>query len=401
MTTALLLENPDALADEIFLENGIEVIRVSSGMDEDELIDALQGVQILGIRSHTQVTRRVLEACPELLAVGAFCIGTNQIDKEAAAEHGVAVFNAPYSNTRSVVELAIAEIIMMGRRLMDRTNSLHDGVWNKSATHSHEVRGRTLGIVGYGSNGSQLSVLAEALGMKVIFYDIAERLALGNAQRMETLDDLLREADVVSLHVSGEPANTNLFGDREFALMRPRSLFINLSRGFIVDIEALKEHLLTGHIAGAAVDVFPTEPKANGDLFESPLRGIDNVILTPHIGGSTIEAQQNIGKFVSGKLVEYLNTGRTGMSVNLPNLQLPVSSNAKHRLALVHQNIPGVMAEVNHSLAEHDVNVVGQALKTDGEIGYAVTDIAGDLPREILDELANRETTIRLRYLTV
>lgn len=401
MTTALLLENPDALADEIFLENGIEVIRVSSGMDEDELIDALQGVQILGIRSHTQVTRRVLEACPELLAVGAFCIGTNQIDKEAAAEHGVAVFNAPYSNTRSVVELAIAEIIMMGRRLMDRTNSLHDGVWNKSATHSHEVRGRTLGIVGYGSIGSQLSVLAEALGMKVIFYDIAERLALGNAQRMETLDDLLREADVVSLHVSGEPANTNLFGDREFALMRPRSLFINLSRGFIVDIEALKEHLLTGHIAGAAVDVFPTEPKANGDLFESPLRGIDNVILTPHIGGSTIEAQQNIGKFVSGKLVEYLNTGRTGMSVNLPNLQLPVSSNAKHRLALVHQNIPGVMAEVNHSLAEHDVNVVGQALKTDGEIGYAVTDIAGDLPREILDELANRETTIRLRYLTV
>lgn len=401
MTTALLLENPDALADETFLANGIEVIRVSSGMDEDELIDALQGVQILGIRSHTQVTRRVLEACPELLAVGAFCIGTNQIDKEAAAEHGVAVFNAPYSNTRSVVELAIAEIIMMGRRLMDRTNSLHDGVWNKSATHSHEVRGRTLGIVGYGSIGSQLSVLAEALGMKVIFYDIAERLALGNAQRMETLDDLLREADVVSLHVSGEPANTNLFGDREFALMRPRSLFINLSRGFIVDIEALKKHLLTGHIAGAAVDVFPTEPKANGDLFESPLTGIDNVILTPHIGGSTIEAQQNIGKFVSGKLVEYLNTGRTGMSVNLPNLQLPVSSNAKHRLALVHQNIPGVMAEVNHSLAEHDVNVVGQALKTDGEIGYAVTDIAGDLPREILDELANRETTIRLRYLTV
>lgn len=401
MTTALLLENPDALADETFLANGIEVIRVSSGMDEDELIDALQGVQILGIRSHTQVTRRVLEACPELLAVGAFCIGTNQIDKEAAAEHGVAVFNAPYSNTRSVVELAIAEIIMMGRRLMDRTNSLHDGVWNKSATHSHEVRGRTLGIVGYGSIGSQLSVLAEALGMKVIFYDIAERLALGNAQRMETLDDLLREADVVSLHVSGEPANTNLFGDREFALMRPRSLFINLSRGFIVDIEALKKHLLTGHIAGAAVDVFPTEPKANGDLFESPLTGLDNVILTPHIGGSTIEAQQNIGKFVSGKLVEYLNTGRTGMSVNLPNLQLPVSSNAKHRLALVHQNIPGVMAEVNHSLAEHDVNVVGQALKTDGEIGYAVTDIAGDLPREILDELANRETTIRLRYLTV
>ncbi len=400
MTTALLLENPDVLADETFLDHGIEVIRVASGLDEDELIAALKGVQILGIRSHTMVTRRVLESSPDLLAIGAFCIGTNQIDKEAAAELGVAVFNAPYSNTRSVVELAIAEIIMMGRRLMDRSNSLHDGVWNKSAAHSHEVRGRTLGIVGYGSIGSQLSVLAEALGMKVIFYDIAERLALGNARSMDTLEDLLAEADVVSLHVSGDPSNKNLFGDREFALMKPRSLFINLSRGFIVDIEALKKHLLTGHIAGAAVDVFPTEPKANGDEFHSPLMGVDNVILTPHIGGSTVEAQQNIGRFVSGKLVEYLKTGRSGMSVNLPNLELPVSRSAHHRLALVHQNIPGVMAEVNHSLAEHGVNVVGQSLKTQGDIGYAVTDIAGDIPQVVLDDLANQSTTIRLRFLT-
>lgn len=399
VTTALLLESPHEFADEIFLDRDIEVKRIDQSLSEDALIEALEGVSILGIRSSTMVTERVLQGAPSLRAVGAYCIGTNQIDLDAAAAHGVAVFNAPYSNTRSVVELALAEIIVMGRRLFERNARLHEGVWEKSAVHAHEVRGRTLGIIGYGSIGTQLSVLAEAVGMRVIFYDIAERLSLGNAERKSTMEEVLREADVVSLHVSGSPENRNLIGDREIAMMKPRALFINLSRGFIVDVDALRKHLLTGHIAGAAVDVFPTEPKANGQKFESPLQGVPNVIITPHIGGSTIEAQENIARFVSKKVTDYMADGGTYMSVNLPNLALPRSAAITHRLCLIHRNVPGVMAKLNRALAKQDVNVVGQALATQGEIGYAMTDFSGPMPTEALERIRDFDSTIRMRYL--
>lgn len=401
MTIALLLENPNVCADEIFTDDDIEVRRVAGSLDEDELIEALRGVQILGIRSKTEVTAKVIESSPSLLAIGAYCIGTNQIDLDAASRHGVAVFNAPYSNTRSVVELAIAEIIMMGRRLVERNNSLHQGIWNKSASHAHEIRGRTLGIIGYGSIGTQLSVLAEAVGLKVIFYDTAERLALGNARRMGSMEEVLQTADVVSIHVTGDPSNTNLIGDRELAMMRPRSLFINLSRGHVVDLDALREHLLSGHIAGAAIDVFPEEPRSSGDPFVSPLADITNVILTPHIGGSTIEAQEDIARFVSGKLRTYLRDGGTYMSVNLPSIAMPINAEATHRLTLIHYNVPGVMAKLNKGFAKDGMNVVGQSLGTLGEFGYAITDIAGDLSAQKLEAFRSMDSTIRLRYIDV
>lgn len=281
----LLLENIHPLAVEILESRGFEVELRLGSLSEDELVEALPGVGLLGIRSNTHITPRVLDAATDLLAIGCFCIGTNQVDLVSAAQRGVAVFNAPYSNTRSVVELVIGEIIALARRLTEKTEKMHTGVWDKSAKGSHEVRGRTLGIVGYGNIGTQLSNLAEALGLRVIFFDTADRLAHGNAQRMKSLDELLEKADVVSLHVDGRPGNAGFFGAEQFARMKPRSLFINAARGMVVDTESLREHILSGHIAGAALDVFPVEPKAQGDPFESPLRGLDNVILTPHVGG--------------------------------------------------------------------------------------------------------------------
>jgi D-3-phosphoglycerate dehydrogenase len=336
---ALLLENihPDATAR--LTKAGYEVQTVTRALGEDELIQALQGISLLGIRSQTHVTERVFASAPDLLAVGAFCIGTNQVDLAAAASHGVAVFNAPFSNTRSVVELAIAEIISMARRLPEKNINMHKGVWDKSATGAHEVRGRTLGIVGYGNIGTQLSVIAEALGMTVYFYDIADKLAIGNARRCSTLDELLESVETVTLHVDGRSGNHGFFGEAEFAKMRPRSLFLNLSRGFVVDHKALRRHVETGHIAGAAIDVFPTEPKGRGDEFVSELRGLPNVILTPHIGGSTEEAQQDIGEFVSSKLADYAEGGATSMSVNFPGVTEPVVPGT-HRLIHLHKNVP-------------------------------------------------------------
>ena len=367
-------------------------------MTEDQLIDALHGVSILGIRSQSQVTQRVLDAHPTLEAIGAFCIGTNQIDLAAASRHGVAVFNAPFSNTRSVVELAIAEIIALTRRLTVRDRDLHAGIWNKSATGAHEVRGRTLGIVGYGNIGTQLSVLAEALGMRVVFFDLAEKLSLGNARRAYSLEALLRESDIVSLHVDGRSGNAGMFGEEQFALMREGSLFLNLSRGFLVDVDALARHMRSGRIAGAAVDVFPEEPSANGEPFESVLRGIDNVILTPHVGGSTEEAQESIGLFTSGKLARYHQFGNTGLSVNLPALsQAPSSDTASHRIAYIHRNTPGVLALVNQTFAELGANIEAQTLATRGGIGYVVTDLSGDLPRTAIEAVRDLPDTIRLR----
>jgi len=393
---ALLLENVHPNSAEILRKAGFDVETRAGALDETELIEALEGVHILGIRSKTSVTEAVIKARPELLVIGAFSIGTNQIDLSAAARYGVAVFNAPYSNTRSVVELALAEIIALTRRVTDYNQALHGGVWNKSADGAHEVRGRTLGIVGYGNIGSQLSVLAENLGMRVVFYDIQERLALGNAQRMNSLEDLLEVADAVTLHVDGRHANRGFFGAAHFAAMRPGSVFLNLSRGFVVDVDALRDALVGGRISGAAVDVFPAEPKKSGDPFDSPLRGLPNVILSPHVGGSTEEAQRAIGEFVATKMRDYLANGSTMLSVNLPNLQLG-SKPTVGRIMLLHRNVPGVLAAVNQVFSAHGANIDGQVLATEGDIGYVVTDISDVTKRGSSQKLMEMPTTIRLR----
>lgn len=399
---ALLLENIHPEAVRVLTEAGIEVETRPGALTEDELIAALDGVDLLGIRSATQVTEKVVAARSDTLqAVGAFCIGTNQIDLTAAAMHGVAAFNAPFSNTRSVVELAMAEIIMLARRLTDRNASMHAGRWDKSAKGAHEVRGRTLGIVGYGNIGSQLSIVAEALGMKVSFYDVADKLALGNARRVNSLEELLSTCETISLHVDGRPGNSGMFGAREFAMMRPRSLFLNLCRGMVVDHHALVENLHSGHIAGAAIDVFPEEPKTSGDPFTSELQNIPNVILTPHIGGSTQEAQQDIGRFVAGKLADYIQTGSTLMSVNLPHVGARTEGGI--RVVHLHKNVPGVMAKLNQIYSDHDANVESQTLGTRGSLGYAVTDIKlsdHDRAPQLEAEIAALESTVKVRVLT-
>jgi D-3-phosphoglycerate dehydrogenase / 2-oxoglutarate reductase len=396
---ALLLESVHTDAVTLLEAAGVSVELAAGALDAAELSERLPGVQLLGIRSKTEVTAATLDAAPDLLAVGAFCIGTNQVDLTAASDRGIAVFNAPFSNTRSVVELAIAEIIALTRQLTDKSADLHAGVWDKSASGAHEIRGRRLGIVGYGNIGAQLSVLAESLGMSVAFFDTADKLALGNARRCETLDDLLSSSDIVTLHVDGRPGNADMFGEEKFALMRRGSLFLNLSRGFLVDHGSLRRHLEAGHLAGAAVDVFPVEPKARGDEFVSELRGLRNVILTPHIGGSTEEAQQDIGSYVAGKLRDYLVEGGSTMSVNLPHLQL-AERPGTHRIVHLHHNVPGVLATINGLLAEHKVNIEAQLLGTRGDLGYVITDVAVDYPPAVPAELAAMSETVRLRVLS-
>jgi len=396
---ALLLEGIHPNAETRLRAEGYDVEALGRALDEDELTARLSGVHLLGIRSKTAVRAAALKAAPDLVAIGAFCIGTDQVDLAAAAAAGVPVFNAPFSNTRSVVELAVAEIIALTRRLTEKNAAMHAGVWDKAAEGSHEVRGRNLGIVGYGNIGTQLSVLAENLGMRVYFYDTADKLALGNAQRCDTLDELLHVADVVTLHVDGRPGNSGFFGEEQFALMRPGSLFLNLSRGFVVDHAALGRHLAEGHLAGAAVDVFAHEPKGRGDEFASELRGLPNVILTPHIGGSTEEAQADIGAFVANKLVQYAAEGVTTLSVNLPPVAMPQQPGT-HRLVHIHRNTPGVLAAVNSILAEHRVNIEGQLLGTRGEVGFLLTDIGTRYSDEVVDRLRAMEQTIRLRVLS-
>ena len=396
---ALLLENIHPEGVRLLTERGIEVETVKGALDEAELASRLPGVQLLGIRSKTNVTAEVLTSAPDLLAVGAFCIGTNQVDLATAAERGVAVFNAPFSNTRSVVELVVAEIISLARHLTDKNAAMHAGVWDKSAKGAHEVRGRSLGIVGYGNIGSQLSVVAEALGMRVYFYDVADKLALGNAHRCETLEELLEVAETVTLHVDGRPGNAGLFGAEQFARMRPRSLFLNLCRGIVVDHEALREHLESGHIAGAALDVFETEPKTAGDPFVSSLQGIPNVILTPHVGGSTEEAQSDIGRFVALKLGDYATGGASSMSVNLPQVVAAVEP-GRSRILHVHRNVPGVLARVNTVLGDAGVNIEGQTLSTRGELGYVITDTVGPVRADLADRLRDLPETVRLRVLS-
>ncbi len=394
----LLLENIHSKAKEYFEKDGYEIETLVGALDEDGLIEKIKDVSILGIRSKTKITKKVIDNAPKLLSIGAFCIGTNQIDMAACSDAGVAVFNAPYSNTRSVVELVVGEIIMLYRKAFDKSSKLHAGVWDKSAKNCHEIRGHTLGIVGYGNIGSQLSVVAENLGMEVIFYDMIDKLAYGNAKRCDSLDELLKKADVVTIHVDGRKSNTNLIDEKEFAMMKDGVIFINASRGFIVNIEALVEAIKNGKIAGAAVDVFPKEPKSNNDPFKSELQNLPNVILTPHIGAGTEEAQQNIADFVSGRLMSFIDDGDTTMSVNIPNLQLP-ELKKHHRFIHIHKNVPGILAKINTILAEHKINIEGQYLKTNENIGYVISDVGADYNIGVVKMLKKIPDTIRVRVL--
>lgn len=397
---ALLLENlhPDAKA--AFEEEGYQVETIPGALDEAELIEKIKDVHILGIRSKTNVTRKVLEHpnASKLMSVGAFCIGTNQIDLNVCNERGIVAFNAPYSNTRSVVELAIGQIIVLMRNLLDKNTLMHQGKWNKSATNSFEVRKKKLGIIGYGNIGSQLSVIAEALGMEVYFYDIVDKLALGNAKKCNTLKELLNTVDVVSLHVDGRPNNKNIFRAEEFAEMKEGSFFLNLSRGMVVDIPALVENIKSGKIIGASVDVFPKEPKTNKDPFESELMGLPNLFLTPHIGGSTSEAQEHIGGYVPSKIMSYVNTGSTYGSVNFPNLQLQ-SVGSAHRIIHIHKNVPGILAQINEILAKYGCNIVSQYLKTVEGTGYTIFDIDSNHDENIIKEIKSIPETIKARIL--
>lgn len=396
----LLLENIHPEAVRLFKEEGYNVETVKGALDEDELCERIKDVSILGIRSKTNVTAKVLENANKLISVGAFCIGTNQIDLKACMRKGVACFNAPYSNTRSVVELTIGSIIMLSRDIIGKSNGMHQGKWDKSATGSHEVRGKKLGLVGYGNIGTQLSVLAEALGMEVYYYDVVEKLQLGNAKKCKTLHELLGIVDFLSLHVDGRATNKNLIGEAEFKAMKDGVIFCNMSRGHVVDVQALANAIKSGKVKGCAVDVFPYEPKTNNEEFLSELRGLPNVILTPHIGGSTEEAQFNIGQFVPGRILEYVNSGTTYGSVNFPQIQLPELHNA-HRLMHVHDNVPGILASINNILAKHNINILGQYLKTNESIGYVITDIADDVRHheDLVKDLKSIPGTIRHRML--
>jgi D-3-phosphoglycerate dehydrogenase len=390
------------VAEQALVEAGHSVRRVAGALKEADLIAQLEGVHLLGIRSKTNVTKKVLEApqASSLLAIGAFCIGTNQIDLDTAMRRGVCVFNAPFSNTRSVAELVIAEIIMLSRELGDRDIEMHQGVWRKTAAGSHEVRGKTLGVVGYGHIGSQVGILAEFFGMKVIFYDVASKLPLGNTQAMPALDALLERSDFVTLHVPETPQTKNMIGARELALMKKGACLINASRGTVVDIDALADAIKRNHLHGAAIDVYPTEPEASDTRgFTTPLQGLHNVILTPHIGGSTLEAQENIGREVSGTLARYAENGSTATSVNFPVCDLPITPGT-WRLTHVHQNVPGVLRDVNKVIGDAGANIHAQLLSTNAEIGYLVIDLDAAVTRQVVEGLRSLPHTIRARALS-
>ncbi|MBI3620147.1 phosphoglycerate dehydrogenase [Candidatus Roizmanbacteria bacterium] len=394
----LLLEGIHDAARGVFQKEGYSIESLPKAVSEDELCHKIADVSLLGIRSRTRLSRRIIDSGHRLLGIGAFCIGTEQIDLKAAKEKGVAVFNAPFSNTRSVVELIIGEIIMLARQVFEKSTKAHSGIWEKSAVGAHEIRGETLGIVGYGNIGSQLSVVAEAIGLRVCFFDIKEKLALGNAVCCQTLDELLKKSDFVTIHVDGRSENKNLIGKSEFAKMKKGAIFLNASRGFVVDEEALAESLKSGKIGGAAVDVFRREPAGKDELFVNPFQRLPNVILTPHIGGSTEEAQQNIGEFVAKKLVTFINTGSSELSVNLPPIQLPKLKDA-HRLLHIYYHKQGLLAKINTILAAHNVKVFSQYLKADETMGYVITDVDKNYHSEALTTLKLIPETIRFRVL--
>ena len=394
----LLLENLHPNGIKMLEHEGYTVETLKGSLSEDELCAKIKDVTILGIRSKTTVTKKVLDAAERLISIGCFCIGTNQVDLDYATQKGVCVFNAPFSNTRSVVEMVIGEIIMLMRKVVSKNAQLHQGKWDKSADNCFELRGKKLGIVGYGNIGSQLSVLAEAMGMQVYYYDVMEKLQLGNARKCDTMDELLSSVDIVTLHVDGRKSNAKIIGEHEFKMMKDNVIFINLSRGHVVDIDAMVKVLDSGKILGAAVDVFPVEPKNNQEEFVSALRGYDNVILSPHIGGSTEEAQLNIGEFVARRLTSYVNGGDSTQSVNLPNIQLPNLRKA-HRLIHLHRNVPGVLAQINQMLASHQANILGQYLKTNEQVGYVISDIDVEYDKDLINQLKKIDGTIKSRVL--
>ncbi len=395
----LLLEGVHQSAvDTLASEGYTNVDYVKTALPEEELIERIKDAHFIGLRSRTQLTRKVIENAPKLIAAGCFCIGTNQVDLVAAREHGIAVFNAPYSNTRSVAELVIAEAILLLRGIPEKNAVCHRGGWLKSAAGSFEIRGKVLGLIGYGSIGSQVSVLAESLGMKVRFYDVVTRLPLGNASQVRALDELLSQSDIVSLHVPETSSTQNMIGANELKQMKKGSILLNASRGTVVDIDALADSLASGHLAGTAIDVFPVEPRGNQDEFMSPLREFDNAILTPHIGGSTIEAQENIGFEVAEKLVKYSDNGTTISSVNFPEVALPIHDNV-HRLLHVHKNAPGTLTAINQVFSENNININAQHLETNEAVGYVVVDIEAEYSEIALQQLSAIEGTIRCRVL--
>ena len=395
----LLLEGIDSSAVRtLHAANYTNIEVLSKSLSEQELIEKLPAYHFLGVRSRTQLTPEVLAAAKKLAAVGAFCIGTNRIDLDAAMVRGVPVFNAPYSNTRSVAELVLAEIVLLLRGIPEKSAAAHRGTWLKSASNSYEARGKRLGIVGYGNIGTQLGVLAESLGMKVIFYDVVAKLPLGNAQSVGSLSELLQLADVVTLHVPETPSTTDMIGAEQLALLKAGAILINASRGTVVDIEALTASLKSKKLAGAAIDVFPVEPESNEQEFASPLRGLDNVILTPHVGGSTLEAQENIGIEVADKLARYSDTGTTLSAVNFPEVSLPRTP-GKHRLLHIHHNVPGVLSEINAVFSENNINVGGQFLQTNSKVGYVVIDVDQEYSELAIEKLRYVKGTIRCRAL--
>lgn len=394
----LLLENIHQSAHELFRTRSFEIETRSSALKEDELVAALAGVDVIGIRSKTHLTARVLEKADKLIAIGCFCIGTNQVDLDAANRRGVPVFNAPFSNTRSVAEMIIAECVMLARQLGDRSREVHAGTWKKVSKACYEVRGKTIGLIGYGHIGQQLGVLAEAMGMRVVYYDIAQKLPMGNNRPLPTLEALLAESDYVSLHVPATPETHNMIGAAELAHMRKGSYLLNASRGTVVVIPALAEALRSGHLAGAAIDVYPEEPESNSDGFHTELQKLPNVILTPHIGGSTEEAQEAIGREVSRALTQLVTTGATTGAVNFPNVELPPLKGT-HRILNVHRNVPGVLRDVNRIVSDVNANIDSQVLSTDANIGYLIMDLSQDVSAEVSRRIGALETSIRTRVL--
>jgi D-3-phosphoglycerate dehydrogenase len=401
LVKVLLLEGVNDSAVELIASSGFKSIeRLAKALDADALRAAVEAIELLGIRSRTQLTQEIFSAADRLIAVGCFSVGTNQVDLDAARQRGIPVFNAPFSNTRSVAELVIGEIVMLLRRILPRSAAAHEGEWDKSAAGSREVRGRTLGIIGYGNIGSQLSTLGEAMGMKVIYYDHTDRLRHGNTEPVEGLEELLSQSDIVSLHVPETPATHGMIGEAQLRLMKRGAYLINNCRGTVVDLDALASALRDGHLAGAAVDVFPVEPSSNADRFHSPLQGLPNVILTPHIGGSTEEAQERIGREVARKMIDYVDSGSTMGAVNFPQVQLPARPQGT-RFSHVHRNVPGTMRRLNEVFLVRDINIVAQYLETDRDIGYVVldADLTGHLSQELLAEISALEGTIRARLV--
>ncbi len=395
----LLLENISPKAVTIFKNHGYNSVKsIGGALTEDALIEAIKDVHLLGIRSKTQVSEKILKAANKLQAIGCFCIGVNQVDLRSATKYGVSVFNAPYSNTRSVAELVIGAAIMLIRRIPEKNKAAHSGIWLKEAKGSYELRGKTLGIIGYGNIGSQLSIMAESLGMKVIYFDIEAKMPLGNANTVRSINELVREADIISLHVPESPLTNKLINKDILSECKKGSIIINYARGQVVDLEALKESILVGQIGGAAIDVFPIEPEKNGDKFETPLQNVPNVLLTPHVGGSTEEAQENIGEDVSKKLFQYLESGITLGSHTVPTLALPAQEGT-HRILHIHRNVPGVLSAINTQLSENGVNIIAQYLKTNEEIGYVVLDVDKAISHHASELLKKVKDTIKVRLV--